>query len=188
MVLLDPEGATEQASPRHQSVPEPTARSAASGGDSMSPLEKRPLSQRRGAYQQIVLREPVDCLWGPRLPSVQPDRPPGHESTRPRSPNRSPQPTSPTHQPPAMLTRDVRPRSLSEKSTKMKLDPHNYNSEKNIFIGPPPPEKNQNPPKNSRNRSGPPDIDPHNYNSQKNLYWPPPPSKKKTDPPKKSSQ
>ena len=151
----------------------------------MSLPGKRPLSQRRGAYQQIVLREPVDRLWGPRLPLVQPDRPPGHESTRPRSPNRSPLPALPTHPTPAMLTCDARPRSLSGNSTKMKLDPHNYNFLKKTCIGPPPPERIQNPPKNSRNRSGPPNIDPHNFNPQKKNFTGPP-SKKKIGTPRKT--
>ena len=44
----DPEGAHGQAEPRHQSVPEIMARSATSGRDILSPMEKRPLSQWGG--------------------------------------------------------------------------------------------------------------------------------------------
>ena len=108
-----------------------------------------------GAYQQNHTWSAVQCLQGPRLPTEQPDRASEHESTRPQCPNRSPLPTSTTHHRPAMLTSDARPRSLPRKPTRLKLVPHNYNSKKKTTNGPSSPEKNQNPPKNSRNRSGP---------------------------------
>ena len=129
----------------------------------------------------------MQCLQGPRMPSEQPDRASEHESTRPQCPNRSPLPTSTTHHRPAMLTSDARPRSLPRKPTRLKLVPHNYNSKKKTTNGPSPPEKNQNPPKNSRNRSGPPNLDPHNYNSLKKTFTGPPPfEKKKRNLPKNS--
>ena len=113
------------------------------------------------------------------MPSEQRDRASEHESTRPQCPNRSPLPTSTTHHRPAMLTSDARPRSLPRKPTRLKLVPHNYNSKKKTTNGPSPPEKNQNPPKNSRNRSGPPNLDPHNYNPLKKTFTGPPPFEKK---------
>ena len=180
----DPEGAHGQAEPRQRSMLELMARSATSGRDILSPMEKRPLSQWGGGLSANPTWSAIQRPHGPELHTEQPGRAPEHETTRPRSPNRSPLPALPTHPTPAMLTCDARPRSLSGNSTKMKLDPHNYNFKKKTCIGPPPPERIQNPPKNSRNRSGPPNIDPHNFNPQKKTLLDPP-SKKKSEPPEK---
>ena len=131
------------------------ARSATSGRDILSPMEKRPLSQWGGGLSAKPTWSAIQRPHGSELHTEHSGRATEHETTRPRSPNRSPLPALPTHPTPAMLTCDARPRSLSGNSTKMKLDPHNYNFKKKTCIGPPPPERIQNPPKNSRNRSGP---------------------------------
>ena len=142
----DPEGAHGQAEPRQRSMLELMARSATSGRDILSPMEKRPLSQWGGGLSAKPTWSAIQRPHGPRLHTEQPVRPPAYESTGPRSPNRSLLPTSPTHQPPAMLTRNARPRSLSGNSTKMKLDPHNYKFKKKKLYWTPSPRKNSEPP------------------------------------------
>jgi hypothetical protein len=69
----DPEGAHGQAELRQRSMLELMARSATSGRDILSPMEKRPLSQWGGGYQQIphgvLYRGPMDpsCIQSNRV-------------------------------------------------------------------------------------------------------------------------
>ena len=165
--------------PRRHSATEDKALRATPGRAARAPWGRGLSPNWGGGLSANPTWSAMQCLQGPRMPSEQPDRASEHESTRPQCPNRSPLPTSTTHHRPAMLTSDARPRSLPRKPTRLKLVPHNYNSKKKTTNGPSSPEKNQNPPKNSRNRSGPPNLDPHNYNPLKKTFTGPPPFEKK---------